>query len=257
MRKTFLSPSIIIAVLVVAGFGVAWKLTKNETPSPVACTAEAKICPDGSAVGRTGPNCEFTKCPSTTFTREGNLTSGNPGQKAGAWYLVYEMAGAPAMSTELVFNADSLCAGAPCNTNIFTQGERVSISGEVNGDAVIVSTLSPAGSNSGILPFKSGVRGTVTLGPICPVIQNPPDPQCADKPYQTTVQVIAIGSPKSSPFAVVQTNKDGEYIFAIPPGEYALQAVGGKMFPSCALEDIIVQPDVMSVVDLSCDTGIR
>jgi heat shock protein HslJ len=30
---------------------------------PVACTMEAKICPDGSAVGRTGPNCEFAPCP--------------------------------------------------------------------------------------------------------------------------------------------------------------------------------------------------
>ncbi len=29
----------------------------------VACTMEAKICPDGSAVGRTGPNCEFAACP--------------------------------------------------------------------------------------------------------------------------------------------------------------------------------------------------
>lgn len=28
-----------------------------------ACTQEAKICPDGSAVGRTGPNCEFAPCP--------------------------------------------------------------------------------------------------------------------------------------------------------------------------------------------------
>ena len=27
------------------------------------CTAEAKICPDGSAVGRSGINCEFEKCP--------------------------------------------------------------------------------------------------------------------------------------------------------------------------------------------------
>ncbi|VVB67212.1 Uncharacterised protein [Candidatus Norongarragalina meridionalis] len=34
------------------------------SPSPVACTAEAKICPDGSSVGRTGPNCEFAPCPS-------------------------------------------------------------------------------------------------------------------------------------------------------------------------------------------------
>lgn len=30
---------------------------------PVACTMEAKICPDGSAVGRTGPNCAFAPCP--------------------------------------------------------------------------------------------------------------------------------------------------------------------------------------------------
>lgn len=28
-----------------------------------ACTQEAKLCPDGSYVGRTGPNCEFAACP--------------------------------------------------------------------------------------------------------------------------------------------------------------------------------------------------
>lgn len=28
-----------------------------------ACTEEAKVCPDGSSVGRTGPNCEFAPCP--------------------------------------------------------------------------------------------------------------------------------------------------------------------------------------------------
>lgn len=31
-----------------------------------ACTEEAKICPDGSAVGRTGPDCEFAPCPNGT-----------------------------------------------------------------------------------------------------------------------------------------------------------------------------------------------
>jgi hypothetical protein len=29
----------------------------------VACTMDAKICADGSAVGRSGPNCEFAPCP--------------------------------------------------------------------------------------------------------------------------------------------------------------------------------------------------
>ncbi|MFH0737478.1 MAG: hypothetical protein V1827_02180 [Candidatus Micrarchaeota archaeon] len=30
---------------------------------PVACTADAKICSDGSAVGRVPPDCEFAPCP--------------------------------------------------------------------------------------------------------------------------------------------------------------------------------------------------
>lgn len=42
-------------------------VTDNQISPPntgaVACTMEAKICPDGSAVGRQGPNCEFAKCP--------------------------------------------------------------------------------------------------------------------------------------------------------------------------------------------------
>ncbi len=30
---------------------------------PVACTEEAKVCPDGTSVVRSGPRCEFTACP--------------------------------------------------------------------------------------------------------------------------------------------------------------------------------------------------
>lgn len=32
-------------------------------PEPQACTTEAKLCPDGSTVGRQGSNCEFVACP--------------------------------------------------------------------------------------------------------------------------------------------------------------------------------------------------
>jgi hypothetical protein len=42
----------------------------------VACTMEAKICPDGSAVSRTGPNCEFAPCPEGNAVPEpASLTS--------------------------------------------------------------------------------------------------------------------------------------------------------------------------------------
>jgi len=45
---------------------------------PKACTMEAKLCPDGSSVGRTGPNCEFSVCPvvNNTDNNTQNLTGG-------------------------------------------------------------------------------------------------------------------------------------------------------------------------------------
>jgi len=59
---------IIVAVAIIAFGGIfAYQyLTpepSNNQQNSVACTMEAKICPDGSSVGRTGPNCEFTACP--------------------------------------------------------------------------------------------------------------------------------------------------------------------------------------------------
>ena len=58
---------ILIIAITVAMF--TWKVTKVEELIPDGitqskqCTMEAKLCPDGSAVGRTGPNCEFEACP--------------------------------------------------------------------------------------------------------------------------------------------------------------------------------------------------
>ena len=40
----------------------------EQPTEPKACTMEAKLCPDGSYVSRTGPNCEFAKCPGETQT---------------------------------------------------------------------------------------------------------------------------------------------------------------------------------------------
>ncbi len=39
--------------------------TKTE-PVAYECDGDAKICPDGSTVGRTGPQCEFVACPPPT-----------------------------------------------------------------------------------------------------------------------------------------------------------------------------------------------
>ncbi len=58
-----------IILIGVAGYGSMTDADKTplktnpKDTNPVACTADAKLCPDGSAVGRVGPNCEFAACP--------------------------------------------------------------------------------------------------------------------------------------------------------------------------------------------------
>lgn len=64
---------IIGIVVVVAGAGLYFVGT-NTSEAPVACTMEAKLCPDGSAVGRTGPNCEFSPCPPSSTVATSTVT---------------------------------------------------------------------------------------------------------------------------------------------------------------------------------------
>ncbi len=88
----YLKVLILFVGVTVVSMAVYFSLPKSEAPKgkinePVFCTMEAKQCPDGSYVGRTGPKCEFTPCPvfnkvKSTSTLElpgflkGNITIG-------------------------------------------------------------------------------------------------------------------------------------------------------------------------------------
>ena len=174
-----------IVVLVVLALGAAvWYVSGSPLPpaGPVACTMEAKLCPDGSAVGRTGPNCEFAACPAAT-------------------------------------------------------------------------TTPPAGGGGSVLPYATGIQGTVMAGPTCPVERNPPDPQCADRPLQTLVAIYRASDPVH---AVVLTRSDaaGKFSASLPPGEYIVGA-GEGMLPRCNSTPATVESSGYTTIAVSCDTGIR
>lgn len=57
--KLFMVIAIAIIAIFLIGSGV-WYFIENK---PIECTQEAKLCSDGSYVGRTGPKCEFAECP--------------------------------------------------------------------------------------------------------------------------------------------------------------------------------------------------
>lgn len=111
-------------------------------------------------------------------------------------------------------------------------------------------------STEGILPYTSGIEGTVLLGPTCPVMRDPPDPQCADKPYATVVTVYRTGS--KTPFAIGNSDENGAFTFALPPGSYTLMAGGAaERLPRCNETSAAVVPEEYVRADISCDTGIR
>lgn len=162
---------VILFIIILAGVAGAnfWHNTQKQKIT--ACTMEAKLCPDGSAVGRTGPNCEFAACP----------TTGN-----------------------------------------------------------------------------SGIKGTVLLGPTCPVERIPPDPQCADRTYKTSFVVTAQGAPTQI-IKQFTSGTDGKFSVYLVPGEYAISpSKTASIYPRCSGQEAIqVEKNKYTEITLQCDTGIR
>jgi len=128
-------------------------------------------------------------------------------------------------------------------------------SGLPQNDDALEIPVTISGNNSGA-NNNSGVKGTVSLGPICPVIQNPPDPQCSDKPYQTLISVFRSNN-TSNVFATTESKADGTFEISLPPGDYVLDAKGGTTLPRCSQISVNVGPSRYTEALISCDTGIR
>ena len=163
--------AIILLILVCIG-GVLYFYNKDTSVvEPVFCTQDAKLCPDGSYVGRTGPKCEFSECPIAQVKETGTIL------------------------------------------------------------------------------------GTVTTDPTCPVERVPPEPQCVPRPYITSIEIRQIG--KTSVLKTIQSNVDGRFNTELPVGSYELKAANSSVFPRCNSVTVQVKSEQNSVVDISCDTGIR
>lgn len=66
MKKNikYITSFMFITVSLMFGFFAQANNDTDERERPVACTMEAKLCPDGvTSVGRVGPKCEFQVCP--------------------------------------------------------------------------------------------------------------------------------------------------------------------------------------------------
>jgi len=81
------------------------------------------------------------KEPAVNFSRTGNLVIDNPGLEPGIWYLVYEAPGSPANSAKLSFDSKSVCRNQNNSCLDLVVGEKVSVKGIKDGDAVTVREM--------------------------------------------------------------------------------------------------------------------
>jgi len=276
---------ILLGLVVTVGVVATWWMLdiRTATAPGQMCTADAMICPDGSGVGRTGPNCEFAPCPTVTTSSDSTSVDVRLNQAVTALGVrltvtsVLEdsrcptdvqciQAGTVRVKALLVSGLGTSTPEFKLGTPITTETETLTLTQVTptklagtpikNSEYLFTFSISKRASvTPGIAPYTSGIQGSVSLGPTCPVQRDPPDPACADKPYVTTVTVMRSGS--SAVFASLQSDTSGAFQFSLPPGSYTVSALGGTMLPRCAAVSVTVPTSGYVRADISCDTGIR
>lgn len=71
---SFFSLKSLLILLVVAIFTFAGTYYVANRNTQVACTEDAKLCPDGSYVSRAGPTCDFAPCPTIQISLTPTIT---------------------------------------------------------------------------------------------------------------------------------------------------------------------------------------
>jgi hypothetical protein len=107
------------------------------------------------------------------------------------------------------------------------------------------------------LPGESGMRGVVTAGPTCPVVTDPPDPNCAERPVAGAELVIR--DVAGAQVASVTSGADGSFAVALAPGAYEVlpQPVDGLLDTPVPLDVRVEVGEPSEPLAVSYDTGIR
>ncbi len=77
MKMKKLSSGIVVAIVIVCALYIYYaSLQKTVSTSSVICSADTKVCSDGSYIARSGPNCEFAFCPGETVVKRSDSVVG-------------------------------------------------------------------------------------------------------------------------------------------------------------------------------------
>ena len=101
------------------------------------------------------------------------------------------------------------------------------------------------------------ITGIVTAGPVCPVVTDPPDPDCEDRPVAGAE--IVVRNAAGDEVARARSADDGTFAVSVAAGRYELvpQPVEGLMGTAAVVEVDVRDGVPGEPVEIIYDTGIR
>jgi hypothetical protein len=126
---------------------------------------------------------------------------------------------------------------------------------------IVVVTLAVSCAKQSMVTGNGVLKGTISIGPICPVETIPPQPQCLPTRDTYNNYATAVWTPdKKMKLVVIVPNLDGTYQINLPSGDYLLDyatartnGIGGSNLPKTFS---IADKDTLTL-NVSIDTGIR
>jgi hypothetical protein len=120
--------------------------------------------------------------------------------------------------------------------------------------AVALLAAACAGGPAQTTRADTGIRGTVILGPTCPVEQEG-QPPCLTP---LAAELVVRSKDGSTEVARVASGADGRFELALPPGDYVIWPEPGENgFPVAQPVQVSVVAGRFSELEINYDSGIR
>lgn len=128
---------------------------------------------------------------------------------------------------------------------------------DMKWSAGLVVTVGLLGCTAPVPTAVSAVQVVAVAGPTCPVVSDPPDPDCDDRPVVGAL--IIVRDEGGAEVARLVTDGDGTAVVELSAGRYRLepQPVEGLMGTAPPVDMTLVDGVALEPVTIPYDTGIR
>lgn len=124
--------------------------------------------------------------------------------------------------------------------------------------ACVVAACGDLGIGADTPTPPSGIKGTVILGPTCPVSGGGesfnPVPAACLTPYAAQMVVL---DGENKVVARISSGGDGTFKVDVPPGDYVVTPATNDSYPIAQPVSVTVVPGQYVTVQINYDTGIR